>query len=83
MDDPNKQLRQDIQELRAEVRRLRLLIEGIVLIIGVGLVLLIPNLLVLGISLVGLILFGFLVSRQRRLIFHSLFQRRDKQEHDA
>jgi hypothetical protein len=82
MDDPNTQLQQDIRELKAEVRRLRLLIEGVVLIIGIGLVLLIPNLLVMGISLAGLILFGFLVSRQRKLIFRSLCQGRDKRKHD-
>jgi hypothetical protein len=83
MDDKNMQLQQEVQELRAEVRRLRYLIEGAILIISIGLVVLIPNLLVIGISLGVLILFGFLVSRQRRMIFHSLFRKRETHEHDA
>ena len=83
MDDQNTQLQQEIQELRAEVCRLRHLIEGAILIVSIGLVALFPNLLVIGISLGVLILFGFVVSRQRRMIFQSLFQKRDEHEHDA
>ena len=83
MDDPNTQLQREVQELRAEVRRLRYLVEGAILIISIGLVVLIPNLLIVGISLGVLILFGFLVSRQRGMIFQSLFQKRDKHEPDA
>jgi hypothetical protein len=83
MDNPNTKLEREVSELRAEVRRLRLLVEGIVLIVGIGLVVLFPTLLVAGISLGVLILFGFLVSRQRRMIFRSLFQKRETHEHDA
>ena len=83
MDDRNTQLQRDIQELKAEVRRLRHLIDGAILIVSIGLVMLIPNLLIVGISLGVLIIFGFLVSRQRRMIFRSLFQKRETHEHDA
>jgi hypothetical protein len=83
MEDLDKQLQREVQELRAEVRRLRYLIEGAILIVSIGLVLLIPDLLVVGISLGVLILFGFLVSRQRRMIFTSLFHKRDRHEPDA
>lgn len=83
MDNQNTQLQRDVQELRAEVRRLRYLIEGAILVASIGLVVLFPNLLVIGISLGMFILFGFVVSRQRRMIFHSLFQKRDEHEHDA
>ncbi len=83
MDSPNTKLEQEVSELRAEVRRLRLLVEGGVLIVGIGLVVLFPTLLVAGISLGVLILFGFLVSRQRRLIFRSLFTRREVDDVDA
>jgi hypothetical protein len=81
MEESNTQLQREIQELRTEVRRLRHLIEGAILIISIGLVVLIPNLLIMGISLGVLILFGFLVSRQRRLIFQSLFQKRGTGDH--
>ena len=83
MDDPNTKLEREVAELRAEVRRLRLLVEGGVLIVGIGLVILFPGLLSVGISLGVLILFGLLVSRQRRLIFHSLFARREADDVDA
>ena len=83
MDNPNTRLEREVQELRAEVRRLRHLIEGTILIATIGVMVLIPNLLVIGISLGVLILFGFLVSRQRGMIFQSLFQKRDTHKHDA
>jgi hypothetical protein len=83
MDNSNTKLQREVQELRAEVRRLTYLIEGAILILSIGLMVLIPDLLVVGISLGVLILFGFLVSRQRRTIFQSLFQRRGTNEHDA
>ena len=83
MDDQNTQLQREVRELRAEVRRLRYLVEGAILIISIGLVVLIPNLLIVGISLGVLILFGFLVSRQRGMIFTSLFHKRDRHEPDA
>ena len=83
MDDQNTKLEREVAELRTEVRRLRFLVEGGVLIVGIGLVVLFPSLLIAGISLGVLITFGFLVSRQRRLIFRSLFQKREIHDHDA
>ena len=83
MDDQNTQLQREVRESRAEVRRLRYLVEGAILIISIGLVVLIPNLLIVGISLGVLILFGFLVSRQRAMIFTSIFHKRDRHEPDA
>jgi hypothetical protein len=83
MDIPNTELEREVAELRAEVRRLRFLVEGGVLIVGIGLVVLFPSLLVAGIALGAFVLFGFLVSRQRRLIFQSLFTRREVDDVDA
>jgi len=83
MDNQNTQLQREVQELRAEVRRLRYLIEGAILIVSIGLMALFPNLLVIGISLGGSVLFGFVVSRQRRMIFQYLFQKRDEHKPDA
>ena len=83
MDDRNTQLQREVRELRSEVQFLRRLVEGVVLVIGIGLVVLIPSLVVFGIALGGMILFGFLVSRQRRMIFQSLFRKRRIHDHDA
>jgi hypothetical protein len=77
MNDSHSNLHREVCELKAEVRRLRRLIEGSILIIALGLVMVFPNLLVVSISLGVLILFGILVSRQRLLIFNSFLRRRD------
>jgi hypothetical protein len=83
MSDQSTKLEREVSELRAEVRRLRRAIQGMVLIVCLGLVLLFPNLLDVGVFLGALILFGFLVSRQRRLIFRSLFTKRCADDVDA
>jgi hypothetical protein len=80
MSDSNSHLHREISELKSEVRRLRHLVEGSIVIVASGLVFLFPNLLVIGASLGVLILFGFLVSRQRLLIFKSLIRKRSALE---
>jgi hypothetical protein len=76
MDQPDiHQLQREVRELKAEVRRMRHLIEGVVLIVAIGAVLLFPNLPVIAIALAGFILLGILASPLRRTIFQSLFQK--------
>ena len=75
MNDQESRLEREVQELRAEVRRLRRLLEGVCILIGLAVVILFPQLaLVIG-SLAVLILFAFLVSPVRGLIFSSIFHR--------
>lgn len=76
MKNPNLNLEQEVAMLRAEVRRLRRLLEGAVLMVGVGLMILFPGLLTIGISLAVMILFGFVVSPHRRMILRPLLNRK-------
>jgi hypothetical protein len=78
-----KKLERDVQELRAEVRRTRHLLEGAVAVITVGLLILIPQLFIVVLAMGALILFGFLVSPLRRIIFQSLFQKRQADENEG
>lgn len=83
MSDNEFRLQREVQELKAEVRRLRRMIEGGFIVIGLAAVVIFPQLLMLALGIAGLVLFAFLVSPVRRLIFSSMFHRRDGHEHDA
>lgn len=83
MDSKNNQMQREIQELKSEVKFLKRILETVIFIICIGLVVIVPNLLFFGIALGLLIVFGFLVSRQRRMIFLWLFRDRKRHDHDA
>lgn len=76
MSDNEIQLAREVSELKAEVRRLRRLIEGAFIVLGVAAIVLYPGILVLVASFCILCLFAFLVSPVRRLIFSSWFSGR-------
>ena len=80
-DSEIQKLLREVRELRAEVRRTRHLVEGAVGIVALGLVLLFPQLLVVGLALGAFILFGFLVSPFRRAIFSSIFRKRESDDY--
>jgi hypothetical protein len=83
MDDIDFKVKREVQELRAEVRRLRRTIEGGFVVIGLAAVVLFPQLLMLALVIGVLVLFAFLVSPQRRMIFKSIFRKRDGHESDT
>ncbi len=83
MDDIDFKVKREVQELRAEVRRLRRTIEGGFVVIGLAAVVIFPQLLMLALVIGVLVLFAFLVSRQRGMIFTSIFHKRDGHEPDA
>jgi hypothetical protein len=75
MDEADTKLRQEFQELKAEVRRLKRIIEGGIIIFCLILLILFPQLLIYVFSTAGLVLFGCLVSPVRGMIFSYLFKR--------
>jgi hypothetical protein len=83
MCDNEFRLQREVQELKAEVRRLRRTVEGAFIVVGLVAVLICPQLLVLVAGIAALILFAFLVSPVRRMIFTSIFYKRDSHEYDA
>ena len=83
MDEIDFKVQREVQELRAEVRRLRRTVEAGYVVIALAAVVIIPQLLMLALVIGVFVLFGFLVSRQRRMIFNSIFHKRDRHEPDA
>ena len=81
MDESTERLQREVLELRSGVKRLRRCMEGVITVAFFGLMVIIPNLWRLCVILGVVILFGFLVSRQRRLIFEYLFQARKTPPH--
>ena len=80
MDDIDFKVKREVQELRAEVRRLRRTVEAGFVVMGLAAVLIYPQLLTLALVIGGFSLMAFLVSPVRRLIFTSLFHKRDGHE---
>lgn len=78
MNDNEFKLQRQVQELKAEVKRLKRMIEGTFVIIGLGVVIIFPQLAVLALFVAVLCLFAFLVSPVRRLIFSYIFGKRDE-----
>lgn len=77
MEDGNEKLREEVQELRVEVRRLKRFIECVFLagLLGVGLIA--PQLFFILLVAGGLAFIGLLFSPARRLVFPSLFKNRN------
>lgn len=71
MNDTETRLRQEVQELRAEVTRLRRAVECGLAVIAVAAAVIFPDLLRVGIFVGVMIIFAFLVSPVRRLIISS------------
>jgi len=83
MSDSESKLQHEVQELRAEVRRMKRTVEGVFVAVVVAIAVIFPQLLVLAACIGVLILFAFLVSPVRRMIFTSIFQKRDSHEYDG
>jgi hypothetical protein len=75
MNDNELKLQREIRELKAEVKRLRRLIEGAVAVIGLGVVIVFPQVAVFALGLVVASFLAFLVSPVRRLIFSYIFRK--------
>ena len=82
-DNTESELRREVEELRAEVKYLKNLIEWGLVIVGIGLALLFQDLVGLAILIGILILLGILASPFRRLISSILFGKRNKAERDV
>lgn len=83
MDDIDFKVKREVQELKAEVRRLRRTVEIGFAIAGLAVVVIFPQLLMLALVIGVFVLFAFLVSPVRRMIFTSIFHKRDRHEPDA
>ncbi len=83
MSDTRFKGKREVQELRSEVRRLRRTVEAGFLVAGLAVAVIFPQLLMLALVIGVLVLFAFLVSPVRRMIFTSIFQKRHRHEHDA
>jgi hypothetical protein len=83
MSDIDFKVNREVHELRAEVRWLRRTVEAGFLVAGSAAVVIFPQLLMLALVIGVLVLLAFLVSPVRRMIFTSIFQKRDGHEHDA
>jgi len=83
MSDSESRLEREVQELRAEVRRLKRVVEGCIIVGCLAVGLIFPQLLVLALAIAVLVLFAFLVSPVRRMIFSSIFHKRDGHEYDG
>ena len=83
MDDIDFKVKREVQELRAEVRRLRRTVEAGFIIAGLAAIVVFPQLLALALVVPAAVLIALLVSRQRRMIFTSIFHKRDTHEPDA
>jgi multisubunit Na+/H+ antiporter MnhG subunit len=76
MDDERANLKREVQELKAEVRHLRRLVETGLVVFGVAIIYFTPQLALAAAGLGVMILFAFLVSPVRKLIFQYLFHDR-------
>lgn len=82
MNDTEATLRREVQELRAEVRRLRRAVECGLAVIAVAAAVIFPDLLRVAVFVGVLIIFALLVSAVRRLIFSSFLGKPHTYEHD-
>jgi uncharacterized protein (DUF2062 family) len=82
MTDDEFRLQREVRELKAEVRRLQHIIQGGLAAGVLVAVIFVPQLLVLAAGLGAAILFAFLVSPYRRMIFSSFSRNPDGQEFD-
>jgi hypothetical protein len=80
MSDIDFKLKWEVQELRAEVRRLRRLVEVGLVIGALAAMLIFPHLVMLALAIGVLVLFAFQVSPVRNLIFSFIFRKGDKYE---
>lgn len=80
MSDNEFRLQQEVRELKAEVRRLKHTVGGAFIVAGLVAVMICPQLLGLVAAIAVLILFAFLVSPVRRMIFSSIFHERGEHE---
>ena len=76
-------LQREVQELKAEVRRLRRTIEGGFVVIGLAAVVICPQLLMFALIVPAAILLTLLVSPARRFVVSYLLNKQDGTEHDA
>ncbi len=83
MNDNDLQLKREIQELRAEVRRLRRTVEAGLVLLGLAAVVIFPQLLMLVLVIGVFVPIALLVSRQRGMIFTAIFEKREEHERDA
>jgi hypothetical protein len=80
MSDDEFRLQRQVQQLKAEVRHLRRTIHGGLAAIVLIVLIIVPQLLVPAAGLGAAILFGFLVSPYRRMIFSSFSRNPDRNE---
>jgi hypothetical protein len=80
MNDIDFKVKREIQELRAEVRRLRRIVEAGFVTAGLAVAMIFPQFLMLAIFICVMVLFAFLVSPVRRMIFTSFFDKRNRHE---
>jgi hypothetical protein len=83
MSDNEFRLQREVQELKAEVRRLRRTVEGGFVVIGLAVVVICPQLLMFALIIPAAILLTLLVSPARRYVVMYLSHKQDEHEHDA
>ena len=83
MNDHDLELKQEVQELRAEIRRLRRTVEAGIVLVGLAAVVIFPQLLMLVLVIGVFVPVALLVSRQRGMIFTAIFEKREEHERDA
>ena len=83
MNDSDFQMKREVQELRAEVRRLRRTVEAGIVLVGLAAVVIFPPLLMLVLVIRVFVPLALLVSRQRGMIFTAIFEKREEHERDA
>ena len=83
MSDLDFKVKREVQELRAEVRRLRRTLEGGFVVIGLAVIVVFPQLLLFAVAVAVITFLAFLVSPVRHLIFDHIFHRLDDHEPDA
>ena len=83
MNDHDLELKQEVQELRAEIRRLRRTVEAGIVLVGLAAEVIFPQLLMLVLVIGVFVPVALLVSRQRGMIFTAIFEKREEHERDA
>lgn len=76
MSEDELRLQREVQELKAETRRLRRIIGGAFIVLAVAAILIFPQLLVL-VAVAGIGFFGFLLSPLGRKTFPYSFRRKN------
>lgn len=77
MEDKDKKLERELKELKAEVRRLRLMIECLCVAAAVLAAIMFPQIAVLLLIVTAVILLALLISPARRSVFPYLFDKQD------